>query len=149
MATQNEQPRRARQRRSGEILAAAQIAPTPKAGPAPVAPEPRDGLAFIERVRDTMTVRRVFGDPIERDGVTVIPAANVTGGGGGGGDVQGNAGGGFGVVAKPAGAYVIKDGEVRWEPAFDLNRTILVGQIVAIVALLTLRSIVKAIAKRR
>ena len=38
---------------------------------------------------------------------------------------------------------------MRWEPAFDLNRTILVGQVVAIVALLTVRSVVKALAKRR
>lgn len=106
-------------------------------------------LAFIERARDVLTVRRVYGDVIEKDGVTVIPAANVRGGGGGGGDAEGNGGGGFGVSASPAGAYVIKEGHVRWEPALDLNRTILVGQIVGIVALLTLRSIVKAIAKRR
>lgn len=143
MAEQAERPKRSRQRRSGEIMA------VPEATVAATPSEPKGGLAFIDRARDTMTVRRVFGDPIERDGVTIIPAANVTGGAGGGGDAEGNAGGGFGVRAKPAGAYVIKNGEVRWEPALDLNRTILVGQMVGIVALLTLRSIVKAIAKRR
>ena len=109
----------------------------------------RGPLAIIERARDVLTVRRVFGEPVERDGITVIPAANVRGGGGGGGDVQGNGGGGFGVSASPAGAYVIKNGTVRWEPALDLNRTIFMGQVVGIVALLVIRSAIKAIAKRR
>jgi hypothetical protein len=36
---------------------------------------------------------------------------------------------------------------VRWEPAFDLNRVILGGQIVVAVLLLTLRSILKARAR--
>jgi uncharacterized spore protein YtfJ len=31
----------------------------------------------IEQARDALTVKRVFGDPVERDGVTVIPAARV------------------------------------------------------------------------
>src|SRR5690242_16392180 len=81
--------------------------------------EARGALAFIERARDTMTVRRVFGDPIEKDGVTVIPAARLSGGAGVGGDTEGNGGGGFGVHARPAGAYVIKDGQVTWKPAID------------------------------
>ena len=52
------------------------------------------------------------------------------------------------LAARPVGAFVIKDGDVRWRPAIDLNRVILVGQVVAIVALLTLRSVVKTLAKR-
>ena len=35
---------------------------------------------MIEQARDAMTVRRVFGDPYEKNGVTVIPAARVQGG---------------------------------------------------------------------
>jgi uncharacterized spore protein YtfJ len=134
--------------RKAEIVSA--IAPSPDAKAA--AESPQGALAFIERARDVLTVRRVFGDPIERDGVTIIPAAKVRGGGGGGGgegpDGRGS-GGGFGVSATPAGAYVIKNGNVRWEPALDLGRTIFMGQMVGIVFLLTLRSIVKTIAKRR
>ena len=49
------------------------------------------------------------------------------------------------VTSKP----VIKDGQARWEPAFDLNRTVFMGQLVAIVFLLTVRTVVKALAKRR
>lgn len=117
---------------------------------------PGGPLAFIERSQDVLTVRRVFGEPIERNGVTIIPAASVGGGGGGGsgggtgpGGRGSGSGGGFGVSAKPAGAYVIREGRVRWEPALDLNRTIFMGQLVAIVFLLTVRSVVKALAKRR
>jgi len=103
----------------------------------------------IEQARDAITVRRVYGDPYQEEGITVIPAANVMGGGGGGGDPQGGGGAGFGLRARPAGAWVIKDGDVQWRPALDLNRTILVGQLVAIVALLTLRSVVKSLTKGR
>ena len=102
----------------------------------------------IDQARDVVTVRRVYGEPYQEEGVTVIPAAHVMGGGGGGGDTEGNGGAGFGVVARPAGAWIIKDGEVRWRPALDLNRVILGGQVLGIVALLVARSIVKAFAKR-
>jgi uncharacterized spore protein YtfJ len=75
--------------------------------------------------RDSVTVRRVYGKPVESDGVTVIPAAAVRGGAGGGGDNEGNGGGGFGVMARPVGAYVIRNGKVSWRPAFDLNRVLI------------------------
>ncbi|MGQ0608916.1 MAG: hypothetical protein ACT4OQ_10700 [Chloroflexota bacterium] len=98
---------------------------------------------LLRGAKDAMTARTVFAEPIERDGILIIPAAKVRGGGGGGGDNQENAGGGFGLAAKPAGAYVVRDGKVSWEPAMDVNRIILGGQIVAIVALLVLRSILR------
>ena len=82
---------------------------------------------ILSGARDALTVRRVFGDPIERDGVTIVPAAIVRGGAGGGGDNENNGGGGFGLHARPAGAYVIRDGEVRWRPAIDINRLALLG----------------------
>jgi uncharacterized spore protein YtfJ len=101
----------------------------------------------LAQTRDAMTVRRVFGDPIERDGLTVIPVANVMGvGGAGSGDSPSEGAGsghGYGVRATPAGVYVIRDGEVHWEPAVDMGRVILVGQLVGIVFLLVLRSLLK------
>jgi len=103
----------------------------------------------LDAARDAVTVRRVYGDPYQVEGITIIPAASVMGGGGGGADTQGNGGGGFGVRARPAGAWIIKDGDAQWRPAVDVTRIALMGQIVAIVALLTLRSIVKSIAKSR
>ena len=32
---------------------------------------------ILAQARDTITVKRVFGDPYERDGMTIIPAACV------------------------------------------------------------------------
>lgn len=104
---------------------------------------------MLTGARDVMTVKRVYGDPIERDGIMVIPAANVVGGGGGGSDTENNGGGGFGVSATPAGAWIIRDGQVEWEPAIDATRLATLAMVVAIVFLLTVRAIGKANAKAR
>ena len=106
----------------------------------------------ISQARDTLTVKRVFGEPYEKNGVTVIPAARVQGGAGGGGgegrDGQGKgSGSGFGLNARPVGAFLIRSGDVMWRPAVDLNKVILGAQVVAVVALLTIRAIVKVRAK--
>jgi len=76
----------------------------------------------IAQARDTLTVKRVFGEPYEQHGVTVIPAARVRGGAGGGGgeDATGKgkgSGSGFGMTAHPVGAFMLRDGELRWRPA--------------------------------
>ena len=90
--------------------------------------------------RDAITVKRVFAEPYEKDGVTVIAAAAVAGGAGGGSGTdnkgQQGEGGGFGVSARPAGAYVIKDGQVAWRPAIDANRIITMVGLIAIAYLL-------------
>jgi uncharacterized spore protein YtfJ len=93
---------------------------------------------LLSGVRDSITVQRVYGDPIDQDRVVVIPAASVGGGGGGGGDNDDNGGGGFGLKARPVGAYVIKDGEVSWKPAIDVGRMLLGWQVVAGIAALAL-----------
>ena len=93
---------------------------------------------MLTGVRDAMRAQTVFGEAIERDGTTVIPAAKVRGGGGGGGDAEHNGGGGFGVAAKPAGAYIIRGGDVEWEPAIDVNRIVMGGQLIAAFALFVL-----------
>ena len=78
--------------------------------------------------KDAMTVKRIYGEPYEKDGLTVIPAAVVAGGAGGGSgqDEKGQegGGGGFGVSGRPAGAFVIKDGKVSWRPVVDPNRVV-------------------------
>jgi uncharacterized spore protein YtfJ len=106
---------------------------------------------IIEKARDVMTVQRVYGEPLEKDGVTIIPAAAVRGGGGGGQghDPSGGSGdgGGFGATARPVGAYVVDHGTVEWKPAVDVNRVILGGQLVMVVALLVLRGVLKRRAK--
>jgi uncharacterized spore protein YtfJ len=106
----------------------------------------------IAQARDALTVKRVFGEPYEKDGVTIIPAARIQGGAGGGSGEdpqrQGKgSGSGFGITARPVGAFVVRDGELTWRPAADVNRIVLGGQVVAVVALLTVRAIIKARAK--
>lgn len=120
--------------------------------------EGRQALEEVVRnVRDGMTVSKVFGEPYERNGTTVIPVAAVRGGGGAGGgggpaaDGEGEgygSGGGFGLSARPIGVYVIDEDGVAWEPSLDVTRIAIGGQIVGVVALLVVRSLIKARAKR-
>ena len=44
-----------------------------------------DVQQVLSQAKDAISVGRVYGDPYERDGVVVIPAASVRGLGGGGG----------------------------------------------------------------
>lgn len=111
---------------------------------------------LMDQMQESTTVKRVYGEPIIQEGITVIPVAKVSGGGGGGGGKQEGdqpgegSGGGFGIGVTPTGVFVIKEGKVRWQPAVDVNRVILGGQLVAIVALLTIRAvIVRRRARRR
>jgi uncharacterized spore protein YtfJ len=99
---------------------------------------------ILDQARKSIGAKSVYAEPIVQNGTTVIPAASVSGGGGAGsGDgPQGKGGGGgFGMKSRPTGAWVIDDGVVRWQPAVDVNRVILGGQIVAIVAIFAARAI--------
>ena len=100
----------------------------------------------LSQVRDAVTVKRVYGEPYERNGVVVIPVARVGGGGGGGGGEgdqpdKGKGSGfglGFGLGAAPVGAYVIRGEKVEWKPAIDVTSVIMRLQGVLILVLLTL-----------
>lgn len=117
-----------------------------------------------ELLAEAFGAREVYGEPIERDGAMVIPAARVWSGGGAGGgggtepgaaraipsegpagsaegdaepDVpaQGDGGGiGFGRRAEPSGAFVVDEQGVRWVPAVDVNRIVLGGQVALVLA---------------
>jgi uncharacterized spore protein YtfJ len=98
----------------------------------------------ISKARDAITVKRVYGAAYERDGITVIPAASVAGGAGGGSGEDPNShsvggGSGFGLSGRPVGAFVIQDGKVRWQPAFDATRIaqqlLVTGALLALVLL--------------
>ena len=97
----------------------------------------------VTQIRDAITVKRVFGDPYERDGDRVDPGracgrrwwrrrrrgigavaiqrqpARKSGSG---------FGLGFGLGATPVGAYVIEGGDVRWKPALDVTNIVLRAQ---------------------
>lgn len=106
---------------------------------------------IMESWRDTYTVRRVFGDPIEKDGTTVIPAAMVAGGGGGTGpavetDGTESGGGGFSGMARPTGVYVLRGDDVQWQPAIDVT---LLGMAVVALTALTVVVMGRALRHRR
>lgn len=139
-----------------------------------------DILEQARAATDNAAASRVFGTPVEKDGVLILPVAVVTGGGGGGSgsgsgpagagaqakqagddsfgagsaddDVKGEgegSGGGFGFSARPAGVYVLRNGQVSWQPAVDVNKIVLGGQLVLVAALLVTRSILKRRRSRR
>src|SRR5256885_14708624 len=60
-------------------------------------------MKILDQVKDVVTGATVFGAPYEKDGVTVIPAAKVSGGGGGGQDSGGGGGGRGGGGGGPGG----------------------------------------------
>jgi uncharacterized spore protein YtfJ len=116
-----------------------------------------DVRQVVDEAREVLEGRRVYSEPYERNGVTVILASRVQGGSGGGAGEDGQRegagrqsgwGGGFGVNARPVGAFVIRGDDVRWVPAVDVNRIVLGGQLVAVAALLTLRKMARNRRKR-
>jgi len=114
-----------------------------------------DVLEVLRGVVDSVKAGTVFGTPVSYKGLTVLPVARIAGGGGGGRGEDANgrgaegSGGGIGLSARPVGVYVIKDDEVTWSPAVDVTKVVLGGQIVGIVALLTLRTLFKILRDRR
>ncbi len=92
---------------------------------------------ILERLHRLMSTVTVYGEPIERNGLTVIPAARVVAGGGAGKGIdqaetrQGD-GGGAGLIARPAGAFVIADGRVTWKPAVTLHTAAALAIVAAI-----------------
>lgn len=93
----------------------------------------------LDEVRDVLSVGRVFGDPVEHAGVTVIPVARIAGGAGGGGGEESSAaergggfGTGFGLGARPVGVVAIDaDGNVCWRPTVDATVIARSGQVLA------------------
>ena len=101
---------------------------------------------FLERLAEKVGLNvkasLVFAEPVERDGVTVIPVAKVRWGfGGGAGAGQGSereagagsgAGGGGGVMASPIGYIELANGQSRFRPLspfYGLAPVILAGRI--------------------
>ena len=116
----------------------------------------------LDAARRLLHVRRAFGEPIARDGVTLVPVARVVGGtgfGGGDGTIDAGAddpsrsgsggGGGLGVSVTPVGVYVVRGADVRWEPAFDLSRVVLGGQVLGAIAILALARALSRRPRRR
>lgn len=104
--------------------------------------------SLLAKLSETMHASRSFGPATEHDGVTVIPVALVVGGGGMGmgsepapSEVTGS-GGGFGTISWPLGVYTVRQGDVRWVPAFDVTR-------LAIAAIGAVKLVARLRARRR
>jgi uncharacterized spore protein YtfJ len=92
-------------------------------------------------VGDGAKVSTVFGEPIEREGITVIPVARARfgfgGGGGGAYDEEGGAGGGGGGggVVSPVGYIEVRDGTAEFKriaSPVDLVAVIAAGALAAL-----------------
>lgn len=108
---------------------------------------------IVKGVKDAASVKRVFGEPYQVDGVTIIPVARAGGGGGGGegSDPEGGrgSGGGFGLGATPVGVYTVTDGRVEWVPVVDYAALATRVAVVAVAGALAWRSVAKARQRRK
>jgi uncharacterized spore protein YtfJ len=106
--------------------------------------DPQTGFKSLRRA---LSARTVYGEAVEREGVTVIPAATVIGGGGLGaneatpdGRQAAAGGGGFGLVAWPSGAIEIRGDQVRWRRTFDSTYFLVTALWVALATIKAIRA---------
>jgi uncharacterized spore protein YtfJ len=79
---------------------------------------------IAERVGAVARAATVFAEPVEREGVTVVPVAKLRWGFGGGMGARRRegaegGGGGGGVIASPVGFIELRDGQARFRPVVD------------------------------
>jgi uncharacterized spore protein YtfJ len=93
-------------------------------------------------VGDRVAVSTVFGEPVERDGLTVVPVARARfgfGGGGGGGsdgeDHGSGGGGGGGALVSPAGYIEIRDGVAQFKRIASPADLVALGAAAALAAI--------------
>lgn len=104
---------------------------------------------LAERIGAKLTSSTVFGTPVERDGVTVVPvaAARFGFGAGGGSDPakqqEGEGGGGGGGVV-PVGYIELKDGRSRFIPIVHPARMLALASCAILAALAILRPAIPA-----
>jgi uncharacterized spore protein YtfJ len=95
----------------------------------------RDLLGTLaEQVGSRLTASTVYGSPVEREGVTVIPVATVRfalGGGGAGGSTAQGEGEGGGTLGSghPSGYIELRDGRSRFVPIVHPERLALIGSV--------------------
>ena len=98
---------------------------------------------MAEKLGAVAKAATVFGEPVDRDGITVIPVAKARwgfGGGGGqrkdesaGGTQEDGAGGGGGVLVSPVGFIEIKNNQANFRPIRTVSLSwIVVGSIVSL-----------------
>ena len=100
--------------------------------------------SLADRIRDHLSAATVYGTPVERDGVTVVPVAvaRLAFGGGSGTDPskqqEGEGAGAAGTVA-PTGYIELKDGRSRFVPVVHPARMLAIVLAAAVAVLIVLR----------
>ncbi len=89
-------------------------------------------MGIVNQIQEQFSAGIVYAGAVDNDGAVVVPAARVFGGGGGGSDAAQGEGGGFGLMAMPAGAWVIRGGDAEWKPAIDITAIVLGAQLVGL-----------------
>jgi uncharacterized spore protein YtfJ len=97
---------------------------------------------LVERIGEVVQVhanaKQVYGEPVERDGLTIIPVARVQWGFGGGGIGHGaleRGGGGGGARATPAGYIEVRGCQAEYRPIHDLGGVApIVAGVVGVIA---------------
>jgi uncharacterized spore protein YtfJ len=78
--------------------------------------------SLVDRIGGRARTSTIYGDPVERDGVTVIPVARAMWGCGGGAgrddEQQVGSGGGGGMLLSPVGYIEIRGGSSSFRPIF-------------------------------
>jgi uncharacterized spore protein YtfJ len=105
---------------------------------------------LAQKLGTSANASTIYGEPVERDGVTVIPAAKAMYGfGGGSGSKAGEegTGGGGGVAIKPVGYIEIKDGNTKFKSIPDPERVVKIIAVGGVMAFLILKSVTKMLRK--
>jgi uncharacterized spore protein YtfJ len=113
---------------------------------------------LANRIGGNVRVKTIFGDPVEKDGVTVIPVARARWGFGGGSNSDGNTrenqtgegtsrGGGGRVTVSPAGYVEVRDGRARFHPIYDPANVAQIIVASGIVAVLVIRGVRRLMAR--
>jgi len=80
--------------------------------------------SLAEKLGATARAATIFGDPVERDGLTVIPVAKARWGFGGGAGKrrdEDGAGGGGGAQVTPVGFIELRNGEAEFRPIRNVS----------------------------
>jgi uncharacterized spore protein YtfJ len=118
---------------------------TPSASAQPPRRRADELLATLaERIGAQLSASTIYGTPVERDGVTVVPVAAArfaVGGGGGSGPTkaQEGAGGGGGGGVTPVGYIELKNGGSRYVPLVHPARMLALVSCAVLIGLLITR----------
>jgi uncharacterized spore protein YtfJ len=109
---------------------------------------------LAEQIGSQFSASAVYGAPVDRDGVTIVPVASVRFGiGGGGGEDrdkhQDGAGAGAGGTVTPSGYIELKDGKTRYVPLVHPARMLALVAATALGVLALARPVVVGRPARR